>query len=455
MPLRCRRFFPALALLAAVSARAGDIEALKAQQLSALDQTSAAPLPDPAPPEPAAASAADEAAVPVKLSRRTDGAWELTRGGAPYFVRGGAGSPNHVDQIARYGGNSIRTWGTETLADLLPQAQAHGLTVLAGIWLPHKEEGFDYANADSVSQLQQTVLADVVKYKDSPALLAWGLGNEEEAGNDAPELWRAIESMARAIKAADPNHPIVTVVQEIGTDKLAHIQSLAPDVDILGVNSYESLPSLKQRLADAGWDKPYLVTEFGPRGPWASEKTSWGAPVEPTSTQKAAVYREGYLASVAGNAGRCLGSYAFLWGHKFEGTETWFGMLLPDDTATLAAVDAVSELWTGAPPAGAAPEIEPLDFAQARGKVAPGRALSACARARGTAADSLTLRWRLVWDADGNPDRLPSLLIRRREGCVDFSAPADPGPYRLYVEALDGAGRAATANAPFFVDAAR
>jgi hypothetical protein len=72
-----------------------------------------------------------------------------------------------------------------------------------------------------------------------------------------------------------------------------------------------------------------VITEFGPPGPWEVRKTSWGAPVEPTSTEKAKIYLRNHSGAIAAESAQCLGSYAFLWGHKQEATATWFGMFLP------------------------------------------------------------------------------------------------------------------------------
>lgn len=55
----------------------------------------------------------------------------------------------------------------------------------------------------------------------------------------------------------------------------------------------------------------------------------------------------------------CLGSYAFTWGNKQDGTATWFGMLLPDGSR-LGAVDALTRLWTGTRPPIPAPPLDSL-----------------------------------------------------------------------------------------------
>ena len=409
----------------------------------------------------AAALAASAAAQETKISgvvpvqvRGEPGRWTLYRGGQPYFIRGGAGG-TALEQLVAHGGNSMRTWGDGLPADqfssaLLTQAETHGVTVLAGIWLGHKGD-VDYSDPAQVAAQQESALSTVRKYKDEPGVLAWGLGNEMELDdNDTPELWKAVGALARAVKELDPNHPTVTVVAEISAAKLENIRRYAPDIDILGVNSYGGGASLPQRLAEAGWTKPYIVTEFGPPGPWESPKTSWGAPVELTSTQKTDAYRRTYVNSVLDAPGRCLGSYAFAWGYKDEGSATWFGLLMPGTLETLGAVDALSELWTGSRPKNVAPEIQSFDFNASGLTVAPGADLRACVEASDPDGDPVTAAWRLSPDVKDSPDILAS-SAERTGLCVSLSAPADPGAYRLYVELRDGRGHGATANGPFLV----
>jgi hypothetical protein len=115
------------------------------------------------------------------------------------------------------------------------------------------------------------------------------------------------------VKQVDPNHPTVTVIAELGGDniKAKQVKALCPSIDILGVNSYGGATSVPTRLKSAGWTKPYLITEFGPNGPWEVGKAPWGAPLEPTSTQKARDYAARYASGVAAQKGWCLGSYVF------------------------------------------------------------------------------------------------------------------------------------------------
>ena len=257
------------------------------------------------------------------------GKCQLLFNGKPYFIRGaGGGGPKAL--LAECGGNSFRTWGigADTQKEL-DQAQQLGLTVAVGHWLGHKEHGFRYDDPAAVRKQFDAVRQAVLQFKNHPALLMWGLGNEMENNNDSPELWPAIEDMAKMVHEIDPNHPTMTVIAEIGTDKVQKIHRHCPDIDVIGVNSYGGGASLAQRYRKAGGTKPFVITEFGPPGTWEITRTSYGAAPELTSTEKADRYRETYVKSVLGAKDLCLGSYAFTWGTKIEATSTWFGMCCP------------------------------------------------------------------------------------------------------------------------------
>ena len=290
-------------------------------------------------------------------SRGTRPATSLLRDGRPYVIKG-AEAACTSKRSKQAGGNSLRTWGEDDLEPLLDRAQELGLTVTVGIWLGQERQGFNYADAASVRREVEKARGFFRRYRRHPALLMWGLGNEMEGSGDNPVIWQTVNEIARVAKSEDPNHPTMTVIAEAGGRKISQFMSLCPDVDVLGINSYGGLPTLPKRLADAGLDRPYVITEFGPPGPWEVRKTGWGAPVEPTSTEKAGIYLANYSGSIAAQRGRCLGSYAFLWGHKQEATATWFGMFLPSGER-LGAVDAMTFAWTGRWPANRARNSTP------------------------------------------------------------------------------------------------
>ena len=390
----------------------------------------------------------------VELAK-VNGKFQLTRNAKPFFIKG-AGGDVHLDKLASAGGNAIRTWGTDDLDEVLKNAKANGLMVCVGMWLGHQRHGFDYLNQDKVLQQLDTCLATVRKYKDHPSVLMWGIGNEMEGEGKDPSVWYAVNHIAREIKKIDPNHPTITVIAELGENesKIKSIERFCPDIDIIGINSYGGIESIGTRYVKSGGTKPYVVTEHGPLGPWESGKTPWGSPIEETSTKKGKMFAAGYKAAVLGQPERCLGSFAFMWGHKQETTATWFGMLLPDGTK-LAAVDVMSEAWTGSKPKNLCPEITSLKLDKTDG-LKPGQKINAVLSASDPEGDKLTIKWNLLSDsgkigAGGDAQESEStfqsaVTVGGNSNQATITIPKGGGGYRLFAYVYDGQGGAAVAN---------
>ena len=387
----------------------------------------------------------------------SDAGFRLMRDGVPFFVKG-AGGEEHLDVLAKIGGNSIRTWSTEHLGYELEAAQKNGLTVCAGICLAPERHGFNYSDAARVAEQLERVKRDVAKYKAHPALLLWGVGNEIEGDGTRESVWRALDSAAQAIHELDPQHPTMAVLAEINPVKIKALGALCPNIDILGINCYGGAHNVAKRVRESGWTKPFIVTEYGPLGFWEAGRAKWGAPLEETSSQKADRYLINYQRSIA-PGGQCLGSYAFVWGHKQERTATWFGMFLKSGES-LGSVDALSYAFTGRFPANRAPRILELDCDVHNKEVEPGTAFFASITASDDDGDKLSAKWSVVeesrdlkigGDTETDPVAHPEALIETQGLRATFKAPATPGPYRLFATVLDGKGHAATANAVFLV----
>jgi hypothetical protein len=163
--------------------------------------------------------------------------------------------------------------------------------------------------------------------------------------------------------------------------------------------------------------------------------------LETNSTDKSAIFRKVWQADVVEQPGRSLGGYAFLWGHKMEGTHTWFDMFLPDTEERLGPVDALEELWTGHLPVHPVPQILSLESDVGQAEIAAGSQHEVRVVARG---DGLSYRWEIRGGG--------SEILWRGEGAtVRFGAPHQAGAYRIFVYVSDSYGGAATANLPFFV----
>ena len=400
---------------------------------------------------------ADGKPTVVKIAE-TNGAFQLMRNGQPFVIKG-AGGDGSKKLLHDVGGNSFRTWGVDNLGALLDEAQKQGLMVTAGIWLGHKEHGFDYNNADQVADQYEKARQAIVKYRNHPALLMWALGNEMEGyeKGDNAAIWSAVNNIAALAKKLDPNHPTMTVIAEIGGDKVKNINRLCPDIDVVGINSYGGGASLATRYKQAGGVKPFVVTEFGPAGVWESGKNKMGVIPELSSTAKAIAYKNTWQQAIAGQ-NLSLGGYAFAWGNKQEATATWFGLLLPDGSR-LGGVDALTEAWTGKLPANRCPELHSLKI-EGADEVEPGEIVKASLDATDPESDPLATQWVLQADSgkantngdtEAAPPTFPDAIVKSDGKQAQLKMPKTGGVYRLFAYVRDNHGGAAVANVPILV----
>lgn len=405
--------------------------------------------------------------VPVGIVAEGEG-WALSRGGAPYVLHG-VGGMTELELARRLGATTIRTWGVDQLErtvsgrPLLDRVHELGLTAMVGLWVGHERHGFDYRDEAQLKRQRDAVRAAVRKHREHPAVLLWGLGNEMEGGKD-PEararIWRELEVLARIVKEEDPKHPVCVVIANADPDKVAGLREHCPSVDIVGVNAYGGAPSVGRDLVGAGWTKPFLLTEFGPLGHWEVEKAPWGAPIEPDSAAKATRYLDTHRRVMNDGRGRCLGTFAFVWGQKQETTGTWYGMFL-ESGEKLPSVDAMAMAWTGRWPENRSPAIVALESAARLARVRAGERLEARAKIEDPEGDAWTTEWvvraestdrKEGGDAEKAPPVVAGLILRAEGGELEFRAPKQPGAYRLFLVVRDGRGGASADNFPFFVE---
>jgi len=136
--------------------------------------------------------------------------WQLLRNGNPYYIIG-AGGETHLNELVEIGGNSIRTWGSENAQTVLDEAHKLGLTVLLGLWVQHERHGFDYNDTLAVAKQLASFKVTIDQFKNHPALLMWGIGNEVNLSYTNPKVWNAIQDIAKYAHQSDPNHPTTTV----------------------------------------------------------------------------------------------------------------------------------------------------------------------------------------------------------------------------------------------------
>ncbi|MCW8091506.1 glycoside hydrolase family 2 TIM barrel-domain containing protein [Alteromonas sp. ASW11-130] len=403
--------------------------------------------------------------VPVEV-RNDNGHYQIYRGGKPFFIKGAGGS-SHLLALADAGGNAFRTWSTYNAKQLLDEAHRNGLVVMLGISLGHERHGFDYSDKQAVQKQFERVQDEVLEYKDHPALLAWAIGNEVDLFYTNPDVWYAVEQIASFIQQVDEYHLVTTVTAGIDKEKLNLIQKRVPSLDFLSINIYGGLSSLPQDLLDMGYAGPFVITEWGPTGHWQVRKTNWEAPIEQTSSEKAASYQQRYEQGIVNAKGKALGSFAFLWGQKQETTPTWYGVFTESGNPT-EAVDTLTYNWTGKWPDERAPSIERITLERKSRfdniKVQAEQRISAEVIFTSSQDNSPAIQWEVLPEstdikAGGDPESRPQPVkglnvTSNGKGKVTLDAPATPGAYRLFVYVTNANGKAAYANIPFWVNGA-
>ncbi|MEO0325939.1 MAG: hypothetical protein AAF447_23515 [Myxococcota bacterium] len=138
----------------------------------------------------------------------------------------------------------------------------------------------NYADARTREVLLEEWRETVAGYKDTPGLLMWLLGNENNYGlywssNEIEDLPEATQGDARAVflyslmgeavdaaHEIDTGHPVALANGDLGFIEL--IKEHCPNLDIMGSNVYRGRSSrdLFQRVADE-LDLPFFYTEFG------------------------------------------------------------------------------------------------------------------------------------------------------------------------------------------------
>ena len=272
---------------------------------------------------------------------KTDGNWTLLVDGKPFEIKGATfGYDKDVENYDSYfkdlnflGVNTIRLWATnKNTRKLLDTAHKYGIKVMVGIWMRHGRPGME--DDDSFNYLEDTIgkedmyidaINTVEDYKNHPAVLTWGIGNEvylniaTDAEKEAYSI--LLERICSYIKKIDANHPITSV--EAWTFGLDWWEKFVPSIDIYGLNSYgPGVNYLSKELEKRGIDKPYIVTEFGVTGEWDIKEEQKGIKVEPTDAQKYDAIVTGYHKWIKEKP-NCLGVYTFHYGNGNNFISAW------------------------------------------------------------------------------------------------------------------------------------
>lgn len=411
-----------------------------------------------------------ETSIPVfSVKKNASGKWRLYRDNEEMFIKGAAAN-NYYDKVPLFGGNVVRTYSVSQTKDAIG---INGVYVLAGITMTSEDDGFDYNNTTQVAQQKERIRKEVSELCNNPYILGWIIGNELDASYTNSKVWSAVEDIALMIKGMDPGHLVTTALAGVKENAVKDIKQLAPSLDFISVNSYYgSALTVGETLSSHGWSKPWILSEFGPRGTWALSSgtepplTSWGTCIEQTSTQKAAIYKE-ILTSVKNNADKgCIGSCAFVWGYQTHGAVlTWYG-LFDKMGYSSASVDELQYAWTGSYPTKKAPVITNRSSmlidnslkADSNVILKASTMHTAKVTASSTTGETLTYDWRIYKEgahaSDGSlPDGIAGLIENPTVASISFRSPATVGNYRLLVFVKDVANKKfASAVIPFNVE---
>jgi len=373
--------------------------------------------------------------------------------GKPFFIKGvgcntavGEKGEGYLLLARDMGANAVRTWG-DAPRSYLDKAQSYGLKVNLGIWLNaiRGKTTESYRDPGHRAALKQLILSYVREMKDHPALLMWNVGNEvfafTEAADERKAFGEFLEELIQAIHREDPNHPVVYACAD--SRDLPDLKKYAPSLDIVGMNIYRAmLPSLGE-----GFDKPVLVTEFGPQGGWDVGKDANGMPFDPPDTIKANSYAEIWR-RIESERSRCLGGFAFVLGEQRNSESlTWWNLNYGENRRQ--AYWTLRTAYTGEKPPPALPRINAFHLQTSTAASAErltvqtevlnpeGGPLKYEYLVTGIASDPLIVE---------PPVLYPTQVEVLAPGSARLKAPDSPGMYRVYVVVTDTRRNAAIAD---------
>lgn len=390
-----------------------------------------------------------------------------------FHIKGVCGDRD-LDRLASIGVNTVRGYSIPSVEETrakLDHAHRLGLKMIVSEWMPnhgankHRGGGsWDYDYNVKGEQLFENVIRKVEGIGDHPALLMWGLGNEVHL--DEPYL-RLVNRISLAIHERFPHHLTSLTVVNVKEAGIEAVKKFAPDIDILGVQSY-SLGAVRGSLkkAEALWGKPFYMSEFNTKGPWNFGNTEWGVPLDEPVTRKVSDLKNCYAA--IDSSPLCLGSTIFLWGHAVVYRPTYFSLLLdpePNGQPKSSSMDhlmmtpqaeVMIENFTGHPPKGnRAPVLSTLEFEggiQSR-LAQPGEPMTVRVAAEDPNADKVEYVTWILDSSSRNTKRVAGPFPQATPDTVVVNAPKTPGEYLLLVYARDNKGGASAGTVAFKVPA--
>ncbi|MEJ2490584.1 MAG: glycoside hydrolase family 2 TIM barrel-domain containing protein [Desulfuromonadales bacterium] len=290
--------------------------------------------------------------------------WKLQVDGQDYFVKGMVwgytpigenhayglwGYPDdHIKKVLDYDFKLLQNAGVNTIRSFFDTPprwveyiyKTYGIMTIVnhtlgrygvmvnGVW----QETPDYSDPATRGVLKNEILDMVNKFKDTPGILMFALGNENNYGLEwqsneienlpvgeqhrekAKYLYSLYNEIIAAAKQLDSDHPYAIVNGDIQYIDL--ISSLCPDLDVLGVNSYRGKSFINDethmwQVVKEKLDLPLVLTEFGSDAfNQVRHQEDQYAQADFLRAQWQEIYQQSYGHGEAGNA---IGGCVFEW----------------------------------------------------------------------------------------------------------------------------------------------
>lgn len=405
------------------------------------------------------------------------GSYEIAINGKPYYIKGVAYNTAHdwrdgnmpltrrqvekdFQKIKEMGANTIRRYGKGIYdRNVLNIADEYKLNVLYGFWFDPKIDY--YADSAKVEAYINEVEEKVLEYKDHASVIAWSLGNESwgllKHKFAKPYLTKVrnayvqmIEHLAQRIHKIDPTRPVFSCMEHEEyqlAGELVAFRDGAPSLDVIGINSYykEQISRLNHVAYQFDSLRPYLVSEFGPRGYWDPKynRTSNGTLVEESENEKAEWYKNQWKYYVSSHKGYNIGGFAYCWHDRMEGSNTWFGLTDFKGRAK-PSYFALKELWTNEK-TNTLPQFKILPPV----KFSPGQQCTFYAVTNSVLTEDVKYEWYL--NKDEYLERVGNIEEERDGKKVVVTVPKEISKYRLYLYVSNNKGQVTTASVPLNV----
>jgi hypothetical protein len=391
----------------------------------------------------------------VRVANTADG-YELLLNDKPFYIQGAGvgqgvvGRLNYLALAREMGANTVRTWGTDQgTKAYLDEAHRQGLYVAAGIWIRYADENktVSYLGGDEAEKKEKETLDYVRRFKRHPAILAWNIGNEcifftkDPAEREA--LCRFLEQLIQKVKKEDPNHPVLYT--SVNSLDLPYLKKYVPSLDIIGMNVYGSVIGSQSGWQALDFGKPYVITEFGPLGPWDLPKDLSGKMSEQADYTKAQQYKN-HWSLIRERRGKNVGGFAFHIGETTQESLTQWN--LNDYENRREAFVVMQKLYGAGDASDHAPRITTFTVPQV---IAPGAEFEVELIAKDPEGSLLSYEFKAsttIQDVLQYYVNQPvPIKAHVGEGPKHtLVAPSKPGIYRIYGFARDQSGRSSSAS---------